>query len=568
MVVGDFRKPLSTGWEQGVEDELLRQDIADATQGNPERRLSSAQELTDRIRQREARHAALAAQRRAAAAQAAAAEAAEAARRENDTLRARRAAFWSVLAAIFLGLVVSLNFAWEARRAEREATEAATSAKAVTAFLSEDLLGAIDPSTRKGREVDLISVLDAGAAKIEGRFGKDLGGKAQAYVALMKAYENFPARPLQELLPLWKKHYEALSDWMTADPASAFPVAYKVIQNQPDIAYLRDHERLVKQLKAYAATAPEVSVPVCLNVALLEATLLTQDGRWRSAVNAYQQVEEEVFQHFDAMLQGNSWSLSTFVRDNGSLQRLATAQRGCRKLLDYQSRHPELSLEDTLDYAFACTAEATYSGDFARLLSLATEGAARAKPVYAEEDGYMQTFYGWQGMALIGLGRFDEAAPLINRTIALREKTRSGIYLAGTYTQRGWLNERRGDWAAAAADYQKASAALTDFRNNPRIVTAQAGLARALAHLGRAAEAEAALAVIPQSVLDEMPPHYRSIAGKRRAEALILRLKGDEAGAQAAFKEAESWLAADFGPDHVWTREARDERLAVRQDAP
>lgn len=561
LVVGDFRKPVAPGWELAVDDELLRLDIAEAVQGNPERRLSSAQALADRVRQLEQRREALLAQRQLEAEQTAALAVAETAKRENETLRARRTAMWSVLAAILVGLAATLLFALEARKAEHKATAAAQSAQAVTAFMSEDLFGGIDPSVRKGREVDLISVLDAGAAKIDARFADDIGGKAQAYVVLMKAYENFPARPLAELLPLWKKHYQALMDWQAADPASAFPVAYEVIQNQPNLAYLRDHEQLVLQLQDYANRSDSVSLPQRLNIALLEAALLTQDGRWRAAVTEYEKIEAEVFEHFEAMLEGNSWSLSTFVRDNASLQRLPTAQRGCKMLLDYQARHPERSLEDQLDFAFACTAEATYSGDFERLLKLATDGAAKAKPVYAEESGYMQTFYGWQGFALTGLGRLDEAQPIVDRAVALREKTRSGPYLAGTYFQRAWLNERRGNWPAALSDYLKASIALTDYRDNPRIISAQAGLARAYARLGRAEEAEAALAVIPPAVLEQVPAGYRSLAGKRRAEALILRLKGDVAGAEAAFKEAESWLAAAFGPEHLWTREVREERL-------
>ena len=564
MAVGDFRKPISPGWEQGIADELLRADIAEAVQGNPEQRLSSAQALADRIRQLDSRREALALQRRLEAEQQASVAAAELALRENESLRARRKALWSVVAAILIGLAATLRFAWQARQAERSATAAAHSAQAVTAFLSEDLLGAIDPNIRKGREVDLISVLDSGAAKIDGRFKDDVGGKAQAYVALMTAYENFPARPLEELLPLWKKHYQALIDWMALAPVDAFPLAYKVIQNQPDLAYLRDHENLVRQLKAYAAATPSVTLAERLNITLLEAALMTQDGRWRSAVAAYEAVEVEVFENFDIMLKGNSWGLSTFVRDNASLQRLATARKGCEMLLDYEKRNAaSLPLEERLDYAFACTAEATYGGDFQRLLQLAADGAARAKPVYAEESGYMQTFYGWQGIALTGLGRYGEAQPILDRAIKLREKTRSGPYLAGTYMQRAWLQERRGDWAAALADYEKASVALQDFRNNPRIVLAQAGLARSHARLGQLAQAQAALAVIPAGVLAELPPHSRSMASRRRAQAWILRLQGDEAAARAVFAEAERWLAKDFGADHLWTREVRAEAMAA-----
>lgn len=564
MAVGDFRKPISPGWEQGIADELLRADIAEAVQGNPERRLSSAQALADRIRELGSRRQSLALQRRLEAEQLASVAAAELALRENESLRARRKALWSVVAAILIGLAATLRFAWQAREAERAATDAAHSAQAVTAFLSEDLLGAIDPNIRKGREVDLISVLDSGAAKIDGRFRSDPGGKAQAYVALMTAYENFPARPLEELLPLWKKHYQALIDWMTLAPVQAFPVAYKVIQDQPDLAYLRDHENLVRQLKAYAEKTPTVTLAERINITLLEAALMTQDGRWRSAVAAYEAVEVEVFENFDTILKGNSWGLSTFVRDNASLQRLATARKGCEMLLDYEKRNAaSLPLEERLDYAFACTAEAIYTGDFQRLLQLAAAGAARAKPVYAEESGYMQTFYGWQGVALTGLGRYDEAQPILDRAIKLREKTKSGPYLAGTYMQRAWLQERRGDWAAALADYEKASAALNDFRSNPRIVLAQSGLARSYARMGRLAEAQAALAVIPATVLAQVPPQSRLMVNRRRAEAWTLRLEGNESAARAAFAEAEDWLAKDFGTEHLWRREVRAEALAA-----
>jgi serine/threonine protein kinase/DNA-binding winged helix-turn-helix (wHTH) protein len=49
MVAGDFRKPLAPGWEAGIEDPLLREDIADAAYGDPARRLKTAAELADRL---------------------------------------------------------------------------------------------------------------------------------------------------------------------------------------------------------------------------------------------------------------------------------------------------------------------------------------------------------------------------------------------------------------------------------------------------------------------------------------------------------------------------------------
>ena len=55
MVVGDLRRTLAPGWEEAVDDELLREDIAAATHGDPARRLASVDLLAQRLRSREAR---------------------------------------------------------------------------------------------------------------------------------------------------------------------------------------------------------------------------------------------------------------------------------------------------------------------------------------------------------------------------------------------------------------------------------------------------------------------------------------------------------------------------------
>ena len=49
IVAGDFRKPLALGWEAGIDDPLLREDIAESACGDPARRLASAGELAERL---------------------------------------------------------------------------------------------------------------------------------------------------------------------------------------------------------------------------------------------------------------------------------------------------------------------------------------------------------------------------------------------------------------------------------------------------------------------------------------------------------------------------------------
>ena len=55
LIVGEFRKPLSPGWEAEIHDPVLREDIAAAACGDPERRLTSASELADRLSTLESR---------------------------------------------------------------------------------------------------------------------------------------------------------------------------------------------------------------------------------------------------------------------------------------------------------------------------------------------------------------------------------------------------------------------------------------------------------------------------------------------------------------------------------
>ena len=49
LVIGDFRRPLAAGWEHGIEDPLVREDIAAAACGDPAGRLAGAAELAQRL---------------------------------------------------------------------------------------------------------------------------------------------------------------------------------------------------------------------------------------------------------------------------------------------------------------------------------------------------------------------------------------------------------------------------------------------------------------------------------------------------------------------------------------
>jgi tetratricopeptide (TPR) repeat protein len=214
-----------------------------------------------------------------------------------------------------------------------------------------------------------------------------------------------------------------------------------------------------------------------------------------------------------------------------------------------------------VDLIFACGAYASYAGDFSRLLQLAEQGRKVAEARFADESGEMQTFSTWRGTALVGLGRLDEALKELDSAVLSRERTQSGIYLAGSLLQRSWCYERMGRWLEALADAERASVLLLTRPDNPRLIAGQATYARLLAQVGRAEAAAAALAAIPAALLQQVPKGHRHWASYHRAEARIATANAEPEKAQAAAAHAERVLAVAFGPEHLWTEEARGDTL-------
>ena len=156
LITGQFGAPLAPGWEADIEDELLRQDIADATQGNCERRLPSAQLLAQRLRSLEARRAELHGRR---AEEARAAAAFEAIKRAE----ARRP--WLIVAglAILAGVAVgSYLFVQKQHQVQMTA--------ALNQFLNEDILQAADPRNGGSKDMTLLAAIRQSVPHIEQRF--------------------------------------------------------------------------------------------------------------------------------------------------------------------------------------------------------------------------------------------------------------------------------------------------------------------------------------------------------------------------------------------------------------
>lgn len=115
LLAGDFGHSLAPGWERDIADPLLREDIAACVEGRPQRRLSSARELAERLRTLEQRRAQREADRRTRE------EAARAERLAEEARRRRRTYALVSTAGAALTLAIAAFAYQENRRASVEA---------------------------------------------------------------------------------------------------------------------------------------------------------------------------------------------------------------------------------------------------------------------------------------------------------------------------------------------------------------------------------------------------------------------------------------------------------------
>ncbi len=116
MAVADFSHALAQGWQRDVEDDLLRDDIAAAVDGSPQRRLGDARQLAQRVRSLEARHAEREAERRL--------------RRALERSRRRRTWVAGVIGAL---VVFAAVLGFQVRRAALEASRSRDIARVAVA---------------------------------------------------------------------------------------------------------------------------------------------------------------------------------------------------------------------------------------------------------------------------------------------------------------------------------------------------------------------------------------------------------------------------------------------------
>jgi len=192
VLSGQIGRPMASGWEQAIADPLLQDDIRQATNGDPARRLSSAAELAARLRSIEVR-------RQRAADQA---EREASAERLHATLARAKARRPFVLALISV-LIVSVGIAlWHRQVAVRASNEARIElerASAITRFVTEDLIGSSNPLvSAKGAEANLKEVLLAARTRIGQHFSGHASAEASVRLSLATLFNTIDLFPEAE----------------------------------------------------------------------------------------------------------------------------------------------------------------------------------------------------------------------------------------------------------------------------------------------------------------------------------------------------------------------------------
>ncbi|MGA0545266.1 protein kinase domain-containing protein [Brevundimonas sp. VNH65] len=183
LATRDFSRTFAPGWESGVEDELLRDDIAAASASDPALRLRDAAALADRLATLSERRAALA-ERRDALARLQRLEMRETAR------RAQRPAVIAAVSAAAVGLAIALGGGTIALQQRNEARQALALSEASYAFLADDVLGSPDPTRASQAEESLVEAIVRAGTAIDHRFDGQPLIAARLHASLARAFDQ------------------------------------------------------------------------------------------------------------------------------------------------------------------------------------------------------------------------------------------------------------------------------------------------------------------------------------------------------------------------------------------
>jgi eukaryotic-like serine/threonine-protein kinase len=248
ILAGDLLRVMAPGWEREFDDALLREDLAAATDVDPQRRMASVAEFGRLLRDLPGRRAAAAAQRERQTRLAMLDE-------ERQHARTRRPWLITALAAMAVGSVTALWLHDRAARArDALATELVTSS-ALNHLLREDLLGAANPALQGRADITVADALARTVAQIDVKFADRAPSvRAQLHATMQAALSELSRS--REAVDAGRR---ALSAWKEAgspDIASLREVQLRLAVDLVQLSELPAAAAMVREIEAGAKDAP------------------------------------------------------------------------------------------------------------------------------------------------------------------------------------------------------------------------------------------------------------------------------------------------------------------------
>ena len=573
VVIGDLSKPMAPGWERGVSDEVLRDDIAISADGNADARLGDAAELARRLR-------ALADRRSQRTAESERAAAADYAQRALERSKARRVGLATAIVALIAGLVVSTTLYFEARNAQARTEIAAARAKAVTEFLSKDVFSPVSSGAEPVKGLSVVELLRRAGEEIDSRFA------AQPEIASELHY--VVGRSLSQLFesPLAALHYKralTLGQQLSGEGSQpAMRSAAEVILSDYAIGTLPTTMPTYEAVLRSGGQGLDPLNPALLNLRLQLGRGQFWLGDWERSAQSLQTLLKELPTSVEGAPELNGRAELYLGQTLTALWQIPQAQQHLRLAIEQLTATLSEKHKDVSEARAALGRALSYGGQYAEAkvqLDMALELAMHwagpntwtvGRPIWftalmlIEQDQPAKA----ESILAESLAEDDAYEPIYKKAHEKEgaERDHSGPMrqsLGETYARLGKTDQAIAVLTRAVALVERAEGTAHPLTDSARLA-----LAESLLTAGRDAEARQVLTAPAPISLAELPAQHPFVAQRWRVDGLLALRDCDAARARESLTKALAIQQALFGPEHWRTLRARQDLRAAQPKEP
>ncbi len=547
LVIGDMRRPLVPGWQREVTDELLQQDIAAATDGNPAHRLASVAELVGRLRHLAARREELIRRRVLE-------QMAQQAHDELKRSRARRPWLFALVTSLLIGFTASLLLYYQSLRAYLTAEEQRSRAEAINKFLNEDLLGAADPGAPGAqRDPTVKQLLSRAAGRLDGRFGGDPLTKASLDLTIGQSY--FGLSDYADAEAFQKRGIAQLTASKGADDTGTIEAQYLLANTLGLQSRYDENLALLDQADRAAGSRLQQPTRLAMLSAWARGNYYAMRMQPARGLPHFEQAERV---RLRVMPDDTTWLLHIhgalawcYVRTNRNQDALATLA----PLLQPAYSVDNIGVTEWQKVRMHYTQALDNLGRYDEAEATVQEALREARRVLGEDHFMTGLVWDYLGGIYLYTGRWREAIAAHERALAIARLTvgPQSRNIAILESELAESHYRLDGAAPALPQLQASHAALVQKLGQDSAITQSAAfyLANALADLDRPAEAQAMLEQVRADALNTMEPQLNW--GERVAgfKGSLLMQQGKPAEGRPLVEDALARLNAAKAPAWV-----------------